>query len=94
MLLQKQGYEPATKHRTSVNNVTAREKFRVHVGCHYHYGSKRNLISPFFLVHIVDNIKYSYEYSGLVMGRRWWAGPGLYWAGPAGQAQPINFSDG
>ena len=29
MLLQKQGYEPATKHRTSVNNVTAWEKFRV-----------------------------------------------------------------
>ena len=27
------------------------------------------------------------------MGRRWWAGPGLGWAGPAGPARPINFSE-
>ena len=26
-----------------------------------------------------------------VTGRRWWAGPGLGWAGPAGSARPINF---
>ena len=28
---------------------------------------------------------------GLVMGRRWWAGPGLGLAGPAGSGRPINF---
>ena len=27
------------------------------------------------------------------MGRRWWAGPGLGWAGPAGPARPINLSE-
>ena len=27
------------------------------------------------------------------MGRRWWAGPGLYWVGSAGPAQPITVSN-
>ena len=27
------------------------------------------------------------------MGRRWWAWPGLGWAGPAGPTRPISFSE-
>ena len=49
VLLQKQGYEPATKQRTSVNNVTAREKYRVLI-------SERDSFSACFAY--VDRTRY------------------------------------
>ena len=49
MLLQKQGYEPATKHRTSVNNVRAWEKFMVLI-------SERESFSACFVY--VDRTRY------------------------------------